>query len=307
MRENTDSTIPAIRKTSADLPWDASLPDDVALRLRWLGQAGFLLETGGVRILIDPYLSDSLAEKYRGKQFPHLRLTPAPVAPEELGKIDLYLATHGHGDHLDPGTAGPIAALCPGCRFVVPAACAETAIERGIPPSRLTLADAFSPLEIAGIGIWPIPAAHEDLSIDGAGHHRFLGYILNVAGLLIYHSGDCAPYPGLKKNLEPFRVDIGLLPVNGRDETRRAANIPGNFTLDEAIDLAESSSFGCMIGHHFGMFEFNTIDAEAARAKIGNLGQPGISLAETAVVYEVPVRYYRGGRRVRRTKIQRGE
>ena len=34
--------------------------------LYWLGQAGFVLDIGAHRLLIDPYLSDSLAAKYAG-------------------------------------------------------------------------------------------------------------------------------------------------------------------------------------------------------------------------------------------------
>jgi L-ascorbate metabolism protein UlaG (beta-lactamase superfamily) len=37
--------------------------------------------------LIDPYLSDSLAKKYRGKTFAHERMMPVPVAPEALKEI----------------------------------------------------------------------------------------------------------------------------------------------------------------------------------------------------------------------------
>lgn len=286
MKGNADKARLGTWQAFAGMPWNWPLSPDVRLRLRWLGQAGFLIETKTKRILVDPYLSDSLAEKYRGKRYPHSRMIPVPADPEILGDIDLYLATHSHTDHLDPGTAGPIARLYPRCRFVVPAAGAAIARERGIPTSRLSKADAFAPLDVEGIGIYPIPSAHEELSIDGAGHHRFLGYILSVGGMTLYHSGDCAPYPGLEENLAPFGIDIGLLPVNGRDSLRREANIPGNFTLEEAVGLARSSKFRWMIGHHFGMFDFNTIDPEAARAWIENRHLSGICIAAMDTVYD---------------------
>jgi len=34
--------------------------------------------------LIDPYLSDFLAEKYQGAEFPHLRMMQAPIEPPDL-------------------------------------------------------------------------------------------------------------------------------------------------------------------------------------------------------------------------------
>lgn len=278
-----------------------------ALSAWWLGQAGFLLEGGGWRILVDAYLSDTLAEKYRGTVFPHVRLAPPPVEPGALGDLDLVLATHAHTDHLDPGTLRPIAAANPGCRFVVPASAAEVAVTRGVPPDRLVRASAFRPIEVAGVRVHPLPAAHEQLALDDAGEHRFLGYVLELGGAAVYHPGDCVPYPELPALLARHSVDLALLPVNGRDARRASSGVPGNFTLDEAMDLAAECGFGAVIGHHFGLFDFNTIDLAAARERIAAVetgsasrrrgegearaiqgpGLPPFLLAELGVRYEL--------------------
>jgi L-ascorbate metabolism protein UlaG (beta-lactamase superfamily) len=256
--------------------------------LWWLGQAGFLLESASVRILIDPYLSDSLAIKYRGTARPHIRMRPAPIAPADLADIDIVLASHGHGDHLDPMTIGPLASANPGCVFVVPASCAAKALERGVPRERLVEANAFAPLQVAGIAIHPIPSAHEELSLDDHGRLAALGFVIELGALAIYHPGDCAPYPGLADNLSRFAVDLALLPVNGRDAERAAAGILGNFSLDEAVALAEDRGFGAAIGHHFGMFDFNTIDEAAARRRLDSRsGAPPFLLAEEGLRYEL--------------------
>ena len=52
--------------------------------LQWLGQAGFVLRLGGHTVVIDPYLSDSLAAKYAGTLFEHNRAFSPPVDPTEL-------------------------------------------------------------------------------------------------------------------------------------------------------------------------------------------------------------------------------
>ena len=70
--------------------------------LHWLGQAGFWIDTGAHRILIDPYLSDSLARKYAGQANDHRRMMPVPVVPEALPRPDVVLVTHAHTDHMDP-------------------------------------------------------------------------------------------------------------------------------------------------------------------------------------------------------------
>lgn len=247
----------------------AGVAPGAALSAWWLGQAGFLLEAGPVRLVVDPYLSDTLAVKYRGKPFPHVRMMAPPVDPAALRDVDLVLATHGHTDHLDPGTLGPLAAASPGCRFVVPAAHAELAVSRGVPADRLVPASALAELApLAGVRIHPLPSAHEDLAVDAAGRHLFLGYVVELGGVTIYHPGDCVPYAGLPAHLARHEVDLALLPVNGRDARRAAGGVPGNFTLEEAMELAAGCRFGAVIGHHFGMFDFNTIDPEAARARI---------------------------------------
>ena len=78
--------------------------NDGELACWWLGQAGFAISSGKTCCIIDPYLSDSLAVKYREAKFKHQRMTPIPVAPQELTTVDGILCTHHHSDHLDPGT-----------------------------------------------------------------------------------------------------------------------------------------------------------------------------------------------------------
>jgi len=54
------------------------------LNVYWLGQAGFLVRSPKFSFLIDPYLSDRLAEKYRGGAFPHERLMAPPITVADV-------------------------------------------------------------------------------------------------------------------------------------------------------------------------------------------------------------------------------
>ena len=50
----------------------------MGITLYCLGQAGFVIQAGGRRLIIDPYLSDTLAEKYKGMATPHKRVARPP-------------------------------------------------------------------------------------------------------------------------------------------------------------------------------------------------------------------------------------
>lgn len=261
--------------------WLAGPNDGVALA--WLGQAGFVLRVGAAVVLVDPYLSDHLAVKYRGTRLAHTRLMPPPIAPDAFPRVDLVVCTHRHGDHMDPGTLPVLAANHPGCRFVVPASEQAHAERLGLPSSWLILAEAghgVRPLPGVDLILHPVPAAHEQLEQDEQGRHRFLGYCIEADSRRLYHSGDCIPYDGLVETLRALAPELALLPVNGRDAARAAGGVPGNFTLDEAVALCDQANIPVLIPHHFGMFAFNTADPasiDVMAVRQAELGlQPGL-------------------------------
>lgn len=248
-------------------------PEPGEAGLVWLGQAGFWIETGSHRLLIDPYLSNSLGRKYAGDAHKdHTRQVPIPVAPKDLPRPDLILATHGHTDHLDHETLAPLHAQFPDVPVVVPASCEGLARERIGIDARLILVDAGDRcVPIPGLELHVLPAAHETLERDSQGRHLFLGYGLAASGLRLYHSGDTIPFDGLEDAVRAFAPDIALLPVNGRDAQRLAMGVPGNLTLEEAVSLCLATGITYLVPHHFGMFAFNTEDParieEAATAE----------------------------------------
>lgn len=251
-----------------EIPMGGSLADALAkplaegyTRLHWLGQAGFVIETGTTRIVIDPYLSDTLADKYRGTARPHERMTPAPIAATDLKPADLVLCTHHHTDHMDPGTLIPMMAANPHASLVAPRAALQAVRERsGLADDRLCMINAGETVTLGAVTITATRAAHETLETDDAGNHRFLGYLIDTGSMRIWHSGDCIPFDGLVEEVAALKPDLALLPVNGRRPELSDHGVPGNFTLEEAIGIATAAGCSAMVAHHYGLFSFNTED-----------------------------------------------
>ena len=65
------------------------------LKIRWIGQGGYLLDDGQVKLCIDPYLSD-VVNRVAGRP----RMVAPPFAPADL-KCDAVICTHNHLDHVD--------------------------------------------------------------------------------------------------------------------------------------------------------------------------------------------------------------
>jgi L-ascorbate metabolism protein UlaG (beta-lactamase superfamily) len=249
-----------------------TMPGDGSLSIWWLGQSGFVIKSQRGLLVIDPYLSEHLTRKYEGTPRPHVRMTGAPLRGADLCSVDLVLATHKHSDHLDPGTLPELLAASPLAAVVLPAAIREHALDLGLPAERLIGVDAGDVVERAGFRVRAVPSAHERVDRDGEGRHLYLGYVIESAGLRVYHSGDSLAYAGLERELggEPF--DVLFLPINGRDPAR---GVPGNMTAAEAVDLASAVKPRYVVPHHFDMFTFNTVPITAFGSEARRL-PPGV-------------------------------
>ena len=243
------------------------------LHLWWLGQSGYLIQWQGHHLLIDPYLSDSLTKKYANTNKPHVRMTERVIAPEQLDFVDVVTSSHNHTDHLDGETLIPLWKANPRLKVIIPRANINFAAERlQVAPEWLTpIRVDDAPLVFGPFSLEAIPSAHESLEQDEHGDHRFIGLVIKIGKWTIYHSGDCVPYDGLVERLKKWKINIAMLPINGRDPARGVA---GNFSGKEAAALAKATCAGLVIPCHYEMFEFNTVSPETFIQTAMKLYQP---------------------------------
>jgi L-ascorbate 6-phosphate lactonase len=238
------------------------------LAVWWLGQSGYAFKWQDRILYVDLYLSEHLTYKYADTDKPHVRMTESPLRGGQITDAELVLASHKHSDHLDPGTLPDLLAASPRAHLLLPQSLVSHACLLGLPPDRLIPTDAHEIHDFEGIAVEPIPSAHEAFDWTDEGGYPYLGFLIRFGPITVYHSGDTIPYDGLEDTLRNADPDLIFLPINGRDERRKALGVPGNMTIDEAVELTAAVRPKAVVPHHYDMFTFNTADVREFEAKL---------------------------------------
>jgi L-ascorbate 6-phosphate lactonase len=205
-----------------------------SVQLWWLGGAGFAFKTAtGTRLLLDPYLSDSV-ERLHGFK----RMNASPLRPEDV-RCDAVICTHDHTDHLDPDTVPVIAGNNPGCVFAGPASCMAGFRALGIAPERLVELPRRGTATVSGITVHTAPSDHGDGSADA------LTMLLDCGGVRVLHSGDTSLCPVRFRPLYDLQPDLLLPCINGNF---------GNMNAIDAAQMAQQAKPHTAIPHHFWLF-----------------------------------------------------
>ena len=266
------SLIPAIVKDEAFIEEvDRYADDESNFHFWWLGQSGYLLLWKGKRVLIDPYLSDSLTKKYASTDKPHVRMSERVVDPELLNNISIVTSSHHHTDHLDAETLIPVLRNNPGIKMIIPEANREFVSERVLRPKDFAIGlNDGEEIKIDEFTFYGIPAKHNEIERDENGRCKFMGYVIRFAQWAIYHSGDTLWFDDMVDILKPFNIDLALLPINGNDPARKVA---GNLNSAEAARLGKRIDATVVIPCHYDMFSFNTADPNEFAKECETIGQ----------------------------------
>jgi L-ascorbate 6-phosphate lactonase len=218
------------------------------LVVTWLGQAGFRFDVGERAILVDPFFAEHDARTY-----------PPPSVDEHGSGVDWLLVTHEHIDHLDPYSLREVAARSEALKIVAPAPL-EPLVREAAPDARFTGVDRGDRVDLPGAGSCTVvPAIHGRAVAHGyPDDPAFVGYVLELDGTSLYHAGDTIVTDALVTALVPLRIDVALLPVNGRTYFREREDLVGNMGSRDAVALAAEIGATILVPYHWDLFRGNT-------------------------------------------------
>ncbi len=208
------------------------------MKITWLGQGGFLFESGAFRLVVDPYLSDCVQAKEGPK-----RLHPFPIELNELNP-DMVLVTHDHIDHLDPDGIPQIREAYPACRYAGPQRAHDHFLAMDIPAELVTEIPMSSTHSFGPFTASSVFASHSDPTS--------CGYVIECENKRIYLSGDTLFDERLLTD-SVKNADLMLICINGK---------LGNMNRDEALRCVKSLSPAMALPMHYGLFAENTEDPE---------------------------------------------
>ncbi len=209
--------------------------------LTWIGHASFLLQMGGLNVLIDPIWGNWV------KGIKRMRHPGVPL--HHLPNIDLVLITHAHFDHLDRKTLREVAADQP---IVVPFEVGNLVHDLGF--QVVQELHYWETYEFGPLKVTLTPCHHWGARMLHDSHRGFGGYILEVAGRVIYHCGDTAYFDGFQEIGRRFPIDVALLPIGAYEPPSLR---PVHMNPEEALEAFLQLGAKVMVPMHYGTFRLS--------------------------------------------------
>jgi L-ascorbate metabolism protein UlaG (beta-lactamase superfamily) len=187
---------------------------EVAKKLNWLGHDGFRIDTTKT-IYFDPY-----------------QISGGP-------KADLILISHDHFDHCSPDD---IAKIQQPETVIVTEKIAAKKLK-----GEVRIVKPGDSIRVDEVKVEAVPSYNVDKDFHPK-KKGWLGFIVEVEGVRIYHAGDT----DFIQEMKDFKVDIALLPVSGTYV----------MTADQAIKAALAMKPKLAIPMHYGAIVGDYKDAE---------------------------------------------
>lgn len=187
------------------------------VEIKFLGHSGFLIKNSK-SVYIDPY-----------------------NIKEGLEKADIILLTHSHYDHCSVADIGKL--IQEGTIIVAPADC-QSKITKFDVPVEMEIAEPGQDMEFGEIKISIMPAYNVDKHFHPK-DEGWVGYLVKMNNVLIYHAGDTDVIPEMQKLTgynQPGKEFVALLPVGGRF----------TMSVEESVEAAKIIKPTLAIPMHYG-------------------------------------------------------
>jgi len=213
-------------------------------KITWLGQAGLLFEHHGYKVMIDPYLSDSVKEinpkNYRRK--------PVDESLFDI-KPDMMIFTHNHLDHYDPETVGKFIAEDSAMTVLAPSSVWGEVRKIG-GNNNYVLFNRHTQWSEGGLVFTAVKAEHSDPTP--------IGVIIDDGEKKYYVTGDTLYNEEIFADI-PDDIYVVFLPVNG---------VGNNMNMTDAARFAKRIGATKVVPIHTGMFDELDVNAFTCENKV---------------------------------------
>jgi len=248
---------------------------DDSVRICFVGHASFLIQSGGLNILIDPVWSERASPLgFMGPK----RVRAPGIDFDRLPKIDVVLITHGHYDHLDVETLARLTRR-DRPRIVAPLG-NDATIRQREPRADVAALDWHDRAALNDkVAVTLVPTQHWTArGLFDRNKALWGGYVIETPAGRVYHITDTGYHDGLFRETRdrygPFT--LAIIPIGAYEPRwfmRRQHVDPA-----EAVRVFDDCGAQQALAHHFGTFQLTdeAIDApvKALRAACTGRGIP---------------------------------
>ena len=243
------------RRPSKPLPVESphatwATPVSSGLRVTWFGHSTLLLESSGVRVLIDPVFGDYASPGFfAGRK----RFHPVPATIAQLPPLDVVLLSHDHYDHLNSPSIRELAKLR--VPFITSLGVGARLEALGVEPSLITELDWWEEHSLPGgaLTFTATPAQHfSGRGVRDRNITLWSSWVITTASKRVFFSADTGLTDELAtigQRLGPF--DLSMIEIGASNPAWADIHL-GPVNAMRAFEMLGGGTF---LPLHWGTFD----------------------------------------------------